>query len=203
METIQVINVTNLFFSVITVMISSIIPAITAGVASNAEFDETFKSYFMRADARTYFTDEKLSKMREKYTKEYKHRFRYLMSLIIVWFALIYSISIFGSSVPDSQGWCLGPLLSMSYILCCSYLAGLAGASSGRLNATRPLMDWQRDDIRKILVTSPYSSELLLLINSNPKKQLAQVDYLHMLHVNKELDRRENKKMAIQIEKEL
>lgn len=64
-------------------------------------------------------------------------------------------------------------------------------------------MDWQSESIRKILVSSVYSKEILQLINSNPKNQLAQIDYLYIRHAIRELEDRDVKHMGELLAKQL
>lgn len=71
-----------MFVVFITIMVASIIPAIVGLVPSNAEHDETFRSYFSRADDALYFTDKKTIHMRNNYTNEYRCRFRNTMYFI-------------------------------------------------------------------------------------------------------------------------
>ncbi|EPW5429310.1 hypothetical protein ACWM3R_001445 [Vibrio cholerae] len=196
----------NAFSAVLDILIGSIIPAVIGAVASNLENEDKFKYYFLKPDSYTFFTDAKLIRMREEFTKEYKHRCKNLIFFVLISGSLLFGISMYSSNlafVSDSSQEIISVILALSYILGCSYLAALLGASSGRLQATKPLMEWQKERICKILATSPHSIELLNLIESNPKSKLAQIDYLHFRHVNKELAARKVEQIRALVEQKL
>lgn len=198
--------ITLIFFLVIILMLASIIPAIVGLVASNVKHDETFKSYFNRADASIYFTDAKIIEMRRNYTAEYRCRLRNAFCFIVTWVACVIYLSPLYSNtnhISDNTLSLIGSLMACLYIFGCSYLVGIASASKGRLEATYPLNDWQRENIKNTLVTSTYSKKILQLINSNPKKQLAQIDYLFILHAIREFKEHEVRHVDEHLSKQL
>ncbi|QKS98445.1 hypothetical protein [Vibrio alginolyticus] len=198
--------VLSIFAMFIATIMASLIPAIVGFVACNAEHAETFKSYFIRADAALYFTDKKIIHMRKKYTNEYRNRFRYTTYFVTFWLVCSINLHFVSQStnhISDNTWGGLGGLMACLYIFGCSYLVGLTAASKARLEATMPLTDRQRDRIREILVNSVYSKEILQLINSNPKNQLAQIDYLYIKHAIRDLEDRDVKHMNELLAKQL
>ncbi len=195
-----------LFVTLITTAIASLIPLIVGAAASDPEHDLTFKSYFNRPNANIYFTDEKLIEMRNQYTKEYKSRLIKLLSFVLAWVIMLFILQydhLNHKSISDETATVIGVMMALSYIIIGSYLFAITAASDGRLEATKPLNYHQKNEISEILAASPHSDQIISLLKSNPKIQLAQIDYLHVKHTIRKLDKRKLEDAKKLIDKKL
>lgn len=194
-----------LFHFFLMLVMYSIVPGICFHVIyEGVRFDQKLTDLFKLPNSESYFNDSKMIELRQKFefelSEHIKHVYFYYSFIILSFLILLFGAKELYETYPNSIN-AFAVFLALFSFIYGGWSLGRLGGLKALVDATKPITEYQRSKLERIISESNFSDKLVDMINSNPKNVLAYIDVLNIEYQSKKLEEKRKYEVISSIKK--